>query len=95
MNIPAFPRPISVSPTGLESNQQVAFDQQGMTLLDYFACHFADSVMKKYPLLYRICEISDEKNEESLNARRRFIALESYALAKAFLNVRENDDNKK
>ena len=92
MNIPAFPRPVSVTPTGLESNQEVAFDQQGMTLLDYFACHFADAVMKRYPLIYHISEISDEANKKALDTRRRFIAKESYELAKAFLEVREKFD---
>jgi hypothetical protein len=95
-NIPAFPRPLSVSPKSLESNQQVLHGQEGMTLLDYFASHVAPSVIKRYGLLYSIPEVSDDENNKALDVRRRFIATESYALAKAFLDIRgEFDKDKK
>jgi len=87
--IPAFPRPVSVTPASLESNQQVAFDQQGMTLLDYFACHFADSVMKQFPLMTPPVDLTEKEKDKSKQCRRTFIALESYALAKMFLEVRD------
>jgi len=77
----AFPRPFSVSPVGLENNQHVAFDQQGMTLLDYFASHFASAVMESYPTT---CFL----NKDGTQAGRKFVAEESYALAEAFIDVR-------
>jgi len=90
--IPAFPRPLSVSPIVLESNQHVAFDQQGMTLLDYFAAHFAPSIMEYY------CDASFH-HADGKEAGRKFVAKESYEWAQAFLDVRntlrDKSDNHK
>ena len=91
--IPAFPRPFSVTPVGLENNQQVLWDQQGMTLLDYFAGQMVESVMKQFPLLTQFGQDDKEETIKELKIiRRRRIAMEAYDLAEAFLKIREERD---
>lgn len=89
----AFPRIYSEADRGFKKVPVEA--QEGMTLLDYFAAHFAPSVMKQFPIQRYSFEVSDKDKEIANHNRRRFIASQSYELAKMFLEVRENFDKNK
>jgi hypothetical protein len=92
-NPPAFPRTYSESKRGY--GDQFYEAQDGMTLLDYFAAHFAPTIMNQFPIQRYSFEVSDKDKEISNHNRRRFIASQSYELAKMFLTVRGNFDKDK